>query len=133
MHQYVNPRYASRAFACAMHSEHHHSMNLMRIRQAKGLSQRDLAEMVDMNQSTIQRAEQSHPSAKLATYQACADALEVSLCDIFCEDRSSIEGIILRTFRKIPSEKQEKVLSLLELLHAEDAEKDPGTHPTDHR
>lgn len=106
-------------------------MNLARIRQAKGLSQRDLAEMIGVNQSTIQRAEQSHPSAKLSTYQACADALGIQLEEIFTAERSDIEALIIEIFRKIPEGKQAKVLTVLELLQSEDTAGLSGSDRTD--
>lgn len=94
-------------------------MNLARIRQAKGLNQRQLAEMVGLNQSTIARAENAHPTAKLATYQKCADALGVDLSDIFSDDRTPVEIEVLRTFRSISEEKRERMLALLDLVREE--------------
>ena len=109
------------ALACA----HHYGMNLASIRNARGLSQRDLAEMIDMDQATIQRAEKAHPSAKLATYQLCADALGVTLADIFSDERTLLEVRLIDAYRKIPEKKRDRVLAILDLVREEDPERDP--------
>ena len=102
-----------------MHWAHHSPMNLARLRDAKGWNQRDLAEVIGVNQSTIARAERCHPSAKLSTYQACADALGVKLSDIFSDDRTPIEVELLKKFRGLSAKSQDKALDLLELVRAE--------------
>ncbi|MDJ0628546.1 MAG: helix-turn-helix transcriptional regulator [Rhodobacter sp.] len=98
--------------------------NLAQFRDLKGWSQKDLADIVGLNQSTIQRAETEHPSAKLATYKKCADVLGVSLCDIFCEQRSDLEAAVLKILSEIPSERHQEVLALFQLarnrVHEED-------------
>src|SRR5574343_1788270 len=63
-----------------------HLMNLRRIREARGLKQEHLAEMIGVNTSTISRAESMHPSAKLETYQKCAEALNLKLSDLFTDE-----------------------------------------------
>lgn len=94
-------------------------MNLARIRELRGLNQRQLAEMVGVDQSTIQRAETAHPSAKLATYKRCADALRVSLSDIFADDRSAIELELLSVFRNVPADRREALIAALRLAQSQ--------------
>jgi transcriptional regulator with XRE-family HTH domain len=94
---------------------HHMSMQLSELRKSRGLSQRLLAEMVGVDQATIQRAEKMHKSAMLATYVACAKALQVSLSDIFATDRSAVETELLQVFRGIPEAKHPELLRLLRL------------------
>lgn len=90
-------------------------MNLAQIRKLRGLSQRQLAELIGVDASTIQRAETGHPSAKLETYRKCTEVLGVSLSDVFTDDRSSVEAEILAAFRRVPPEKHAQVLALLQL------------------
>lgn len=85
---------------------HSASMNLRTIREARGLSQRDLAELVGVDQATIQRAETMHSTARLATIAACAKALGVTLADIFADDRSGLEAALVKAFRRVPVEKR---------------------------
>lgn len=99
-------------------------MNLARIRELRGLTQRDLAEMIGMNAATIQRAEVGAPSAKLETYKKCAAALNVSLSDIFCDDMTVIERELIAVFRRIPTAKHEQLLGLLQLAQEGDLAKD---------
>ena len=90
-------------------------MKLAQIRNARGLKQRDLAEMIGMDAATITRAEHMAPTAKLATYQKCADALGVTLADLFCEDRTAIEADLLEAFRRIPADRHLELLGLIRL------------------
>lgn len=94
-------------------------MNLTRIRKLRGLSQRALAELIGVDASTIHRAEVGHESAKLATYQACADALGVTLADLFADDLSPVEREFLRLFRSIPPEKHEALRAALALAQVQ--------------
>ena len=104
------------AFAPILTWAHYVGMNLARIRTAKGLSQRDLADMVDVNQSTIQRAEKMHPSARLETYQRCAEVLGCDLSDIFSDDRAPVEQALLTAFRQVPEDRQQQVLAILDMV-----------------
>jgi transcriptional regulator with XRE-family HTH domain len=78
------------------------NMNLARIRKARGLSQTDLAEMIGMDTASISRAENMHHSAKLETYQLCAQALKISLADIFCDSIAPTERELLEAYRASP-------------------------------
>lgn len=124
MHQTVKGLDAPSAFARAMHNMHAVGMNLARIRKARGLSQRDLADMVGLDQATIQRAEAMHSSAKLETYQKCADALGVTLEDLFVADREvdrdAAEEVLVQKFRQVPKERRPNVFALLDLVRQPD-------------
>lgn len=95
------------------------TMNLTRIRNARGLTLDDLGEMVGLSASTIQRAEIMHVTAKLDTYKKCAAALGVSLADLFCEDRSAIESEIIAAFRRLPDDRRGILLGLLRAVEAQ--------------
>lgn len=90
-------------------------MNLARIRQERGLSQRALADMIGMDPATVNRAEKMAATAKLSTYVACAKALGVTLSDIFGEYRSPREAALLEAFRRIPEERHDELLGLIRL------------------
>lgn len=95
------------------------AMNLTRIREAKGLTQRALGDLVGVDASTINRAEKMHSSAKLHTYVMCAEALGVSLADLFADDRSALEAELVAAFRKIPPARHAELLAMLRLARAE--------------
>lgn len=83
-----------------MHVVHYLRMKLKQIRTAQKLTQRELAALAGVDQSTIQRAETMHHSAKLDTYKLCAQVLGVSLEDIFAQDRDAAEIALLNAYRK---------------------------------
>jgi len=96
------------------------AMNLAKIRNSRKLSQRALGEMVGMDAATIQRAEVMHPTAKLATYRKCADALGVTLPDLFTDDQTPIESELLRLFRSIPEDRHDEILAIIRLVETQD-------------
>ncbi len=98
--------------------QHYARMHLRRIREMRGLSQRDLADMIGMNQAQIARAEGMDDGAKLLTYRKCADALGVSLADIFAADASPISSELLAALGRIPPEHHQRILALIELVEA---------------
>ena len=112
-------------------------MNLKRVRQDRGLSQRQLADLVGVTQPTIQRAEAMHPSAKLETYISCAAALGVPLADLFCDVAPAMEEELLRHFRQVPADRKRQTLDLMaklvELTGPSDqsADKDPKRDTAD--
>lgn len=99
---------------------HMMNMNLARLREIRGLTQRELAEIIGMSAATVQRAEVGEPSAKLETYKKCAAALGVTLGDIFSDDLSPIERDMLAVFRRIPPQQHDHILGLLRLAQATD-------------
>jgi transcriptional regulator with XRE-family HTH domain len=78
------------------------NMNLPRIRKSRGLSQGDLAEMIGMDTASISRAENMQKSAKLETYQLCAQALGITLADIFCDSMEPVERELVAAYRAAP-------------------------------
>lgn len=82
------------------------NMNLARIRKARGLSQADLADMIGKDTATISRAENMSKTAMLETYRLCADALNITLSDIFCDDIAPIERELVAAFRAFPPDQR---------------------------
>lgn len=101
------------------------NMRLAQIRKAKGLSLEALGEMIGKDPATVHRAEKMHHTAKLATYQACADALGVTLQDIFCESVSPIEADLLAAFRQFPETERGVFFGLIETAKARARSSDP--------
>lgn len=112
MHKDVKTLNAPRAFASLMHPAHYAAMNLRTYRKAKRLTQEQLAELVGVDQATIQRAEKMHSSAKLETYVKCAEALGVTLSDLFSDERSAEEALLVIAFRSSDASRR-KVLTEL--------------------
>jgi len=120
MQQMTSGKFACGAFApAAAKCEDRAAMNLARIRKLRGLSQRTLADMIGVDPATVHRAEVMHDSAKLSTYQACADALGVALGDLFSDDLAPVEREFLRLFRSIPPEKHDALRSALALAQVQ--------------
>ena len=105
-------RHAFAVYRPAMHNTH---MQMANIRKLRKLSQRALAEKVGVDASTIQRAEAMADSAMLKTYKMAAQALGVTLSDLFSDDRTAIESALLDVFRRIPETKHDELVRLLEL------------------
>lgn len=95
-------------------------MNLTRLRKARGLTLDALGDMIGMDAATVQRAEKMHPSAKLATYRLCADALGVSLADLFADDLSPVERELLAAFRAVPEDRRGVFQELVALAKGRD-------------
>lgn len=91
-------------------------MNLARIRASRNLSQRALAEMIGVDAATIHRAEVMHSSAKLETYRKCAEALGVTLADLFADDRAALEAELLAIFRGIPEARHDDLVAMFRLI-----------------
>ena len=94
------------------------NMNLARIRKARGLSLADLGEKIGKDASTVHRAEKMDKTAKLETYQLCAEALGVSLEAIFCSDLEPIERDFVQAFRAVKEEDRAVFVSLIAMAKA---------------
>ncbi len=103
-----------------MHNKHVN--NLAKYRDIRGWTQKDLADVVGLNQSTIQRAEAEHPSAKLSTYKRCASALDITLDQVFGEMRSELEERVLAILAKQPVERHPEILALLDIARGRASE-----------
>lgn len=93
-------------------------MRLRQIREAKGLNQKQLADMIGVDAATVSRAENMDSSAKMTTYVACADALGVSLADLFSDDRAAMEEMALSLLRSLPCDRRQQALAILRAMVA---------------
>ena len=116
VHQSVKRNGAHPAVVDTATAVHIARMRLAEIRKSRGLSQRDLADMIGRDHSTVQRAEIGHHTAKLITYQMIGEALGVDLADLFSEAQTERERDFLIALRQIPEDRQSEVLALLRLV-----------------
>jgi len=93
-------------------------MKLTLIRKAQGLSLADLGQMIDRDAATVHRAEKMHKSARLETYQLCAEALGVTLQDLFCDDLEPVERQLVEAFRSFPPAQRGVFQGLIETAKA---------------
>jgi transcriptional regulator with XRE-family HTH domain len=91
-------------------------MRVAEIRKQKGLSQTDLAEMVGVEQPTISRFEQGGDGITLRLIKQIADALEVSVADLFADDRTPAEQALIRAFRTLSPDRQMGWMDLAQAL-----------------
>lgn len=76
--------------------------NIAIIRKIRGLSQADLADMVSTTQPSISRIEKGDDGTTLRQFIRIAEALRVELADLFSDERSTSERLLLEAFRNLP-------------------------------
>ncbi|MDB6177917.1 helix-turn-helix transcriptional regulator [Paracoccus sp. Z330] len=91
-------------------------MNLKQIRLARGLTQKDVAEMADVEQPTVSKIEQGFDGVTLRTLNKIAEALDITLADLVGESRTGPENAILSAFRRLPPERQQGWIDMAEML-----------------
>lgn len=89
--------------------------NLRKYRKLRGLSQIELGELVGLAGSQISRAESEADSAKLGTFKKCAKELNVTLAQLFADDRSEFELKLIQALRDVPAAKHDELLRLVRL------------------
>lgn len=128
--QTVKPIVAHHEIADSAFMAQNFGMQLARLRQLRGLSQRDLAEMIKVNASTVHRAEISHPSAKLQTFQKCADALGITLADIFAADLSPVQRDVVALLDQLDPDRQGQLFQMILLASGLAASTDQVNDPS---
>lgn len=93
-------------------------MRLRELREARGLSLKQLADQIGMTAPTVLRAERMDKTAKLETYVKCADALGVDLEELF-SDQSDLDHLILAAFRSLPEERKQGWIDMARAVLAE--------------
>lgn len=94
-------------------------MNIENLRRLRGLTQTDLAEMADVTQPTISRAEKGDEGSTIGIYNKIAAALNVSLSDLFADNRLKAENELLAAFRQLPQDRQKGWLDMARMAVAE--------------
>ena len=67
------------------------------LREARGLTQDQLAEMIGVDTQTVQRMERAKISPALSRVLAVASALDVAIADLFSEEGAPIEQSVQLT------------------------------------
>lgn len=91
-------------------------MRLAELRKRKRLTQVELAEMSGVEQATISRIERGSDAVTLRTLRQIADALHVSVGDLFLEDRTAAESALVQAFRALPKARQDGWLDIARTL-----------------
>jgi transcriptional regulator with XRE-family HTH domain len=91
-------------------------MRLAEIRKRRGLTQVQLAEMSGVEQATISRIERGSDAVTVRGLRQIADALHVSVADLFLEDRDAAENALIKAFRALPPDRQAGWLDLARTL-----------------
>lgn len=95
-------------------------LKIKAIRQTKGLTQDNLAEMVKCNTSHISNIENNHTKVSLNVLLAIANALNTSidylLSNQYENSTLALENEILRALQNCNNEKKEKILKMIEIL-----------------
>lgn len=82
-------------------------MRLAEIRDSKGLTQDELADLAGTTQATISRIEKGSLGVTLEKLKSICDAMNIGLGDLFLDDRSAREQRLVQVFRKLPRERQD--------------------------
>lgn len=91
---------------------YHAAMRAAQIRRQRGLTQSELADMIGVEQPTISRLEKGSDAVTLRLVKQVADALGVTVADLFLDDRSVQEEAIISVYRSLPPERQKGWLDL---------------------
>lgn len=89
-------------------------------REAKGLTQEDLAAIVDMSPTHISVIERGLKVAKLDTFVAIANALDVSadvlLIDVVVQSTNGATNELAEIIAKLPVKEKRKILKAVKVL-----------------
>lgn len=89
-------------------------------REAKGLTQEDLTAMVELSPTHVSVIERGLKAAKLDTFVAIANALEVSadslLIDVVAHSVTGVTNELSEMIGKLPKEEQKKIIKAVRAL-----------------
>lgn len=89
-------------------------------REAKGLTQEDLADALDLSRNHISVIERGVKAPKLDTFVAIANALEVSadalLFDVIDHASDSVSSELMASVSKLPKADQNRILNAIKAL-----------------
>lgn len=91
-------------------------MRLAEIRKKRGLTQVELADMAGCEQATVSRVENGSEAVTLRQLRQLADALGVTLADLFLDDRDAAEHTLVRAFRSLPADRRQGWIDLARTL-----------------
>ena len=114
----VKHDYSHQDFAPPRQEAYPAHMKIKEPRKAKGLSQGELAEMIGTTQPTISKMEAGDAGCTIGLYRAYADAVGVTLSDLFADDRSAAELALIKTFRTLSPDRQAGWLEMARLVQS---------------
>lgn len=95
-------------------------LRIKEMRQSRGLTQDNLAEMVSCNTSHISNIENNHTKVSLNVLLAIANALNTSidylLSNQYGNPSLALDNAILRAVKDCDNQKKEKILKIIEIL-----------------
>lgn len=90
------------------------------VREAKGLTQEDLADIVDLSPTHVSVIERGLKVAKLDTFVAIANALDVSadvlLIDVVAQSTNGATNELAEIIAKLPVKEKRKILKVVKVL-----------------
>lgn len=95
--------------------------NVKKMRRAKGLTQAQLAELAGVEQATVSRLERNDVRITMRQIHMIADALGASLSELFANDRSEAESVLVEAFRSLPPDRQQGWLDLARTIHSKES------------
>lgn len=95
-------------------------MRMKEMRQRRGLTQDNLAEMVGCNTSHISNIENNHTKVSLNVLLAIANALQTSIDFLLAAQYNNaslaLDNEILRALKDCSAQKKEKILKMIEIM-----------------
>lgn len=118
----VKHSYARPVFVFTASSDHTAAMNnIAKIRKSRGLNQTQLAELVGVSQPHISRIEKGDQGPPLSLFIQVAEALGVSLSDLFTSDLGAARRFLMDAFDSLPPNRQKAWVAMAELAQKEAA------------
>lgn len=100
---------------------------IQKARKARGLTQAEFAEMVDLSTNYISNVECGFKTPKLNTFVAIANALQCDanllLADVLDVTTGQESGLISKKLAALPAEEQRRILHILEVMIDEASKK----------
>jgi len=92
------------------------AMRAAQIRRQLGLTQAELAQMIGVEQPTISRLEAGSDAVTLRLLKQVAEALHVSVAELFLDEREAQEQALLDVYRALSPERQQGWIDLARVL-----------------
>ena len=80
--------------------------NVANLRKSRNLTQGALAELADVKQPHISRLENGDEGVTLGVMLRVAGAMKVPVWELFADDRTEAERLLLDVFRQLPHARQ---------------------------
>ena len=130
---HVKHNYALGVFAMPANRGENDRMNITALRRRRGLTQIELAELANLSQPKVSRAERCEDGTTMGTYKRIAEALGVPLHELFSSDRSDVETELLQMFRLLSPDRQKGWLDMARLAAQQDLQpKEQPSAKTEH-